>query len=94
MEDRGEYGYFGMLAVVPCLQSVGLGSKLLSFAEETMRKSGMKGSTCQVVSPLPRLLEYYGKKGYKTTGETIPWESDNLKEKAWFIPMRKEFGPD
>lgn len=55
-----------------------------------MKKEGLKQSGCSVVSPIPRLQAYYERRGYKTTGETEPWESDNLKCKAWFIYMRKE----
>jgi ribosomal protein S18 acetylase RimI-like enzyme len=78
-----------MLAVHTSLHGKGVGSLLLSYAEESMKMEGLKQSGCQVVSPIPRLQGYYERRGYYTTGETEQWISDNLKEEAWFMMMRK-----
>jgi len=93
VEYRADYGYFGLLAVHPSVKGKGLGSTLLSHAERSMLDEGLKQSGCQVVSPIPRLQTYYEQRGYYITGETEPWESDNLKQKAWFIMMRKDLVP-
>jgi GNAT superfamily N-acetyltransferase len=83
-----------MLAVSPVLHGKGVGGLILAYAEQKMIEAGKTKSGCQVASPIPRLIEYYQKLGYQLTGETMDWESDNLKQKCWFILMRKDLSRD
>lgn len=90
VEYRPTSGYFGMLAAHNLLFGKGIGSLLLAHAEKTMRNEGLNESSCQVVSPIPRLQGYYERRGYRLTGESEPWISDNLKVEACFYTMKKE----
>ena len=89
VEYRDSEGYFGMLAVHPILHGQGVGNLLLAHAEETMKSEGLQASTCDVVTPIPRLQGYYERRGYQLTGEKTAWSSENLKQEAWFLRMKK-----
>jgi ribosomal protein S18 acetylase RimI-like enzyme len=67
-EKRGERGYFGMLAVDPSCQGIGLGRKMVDAAEEHCRESGCKHIDITVLSRRSVLVPYYRNLGYEETG--------------------------
>jgi len=60
-------GYFGMLAVRPGLQGLGLGRMLIEAAEEYCRSRGCTRMTLSTGSMRGELLNHYGKLGYVVT---------------------------
>jgi ribosomal protein S18 acetylase RimI-like enzyme len=66
-EKRGERGYFGMLAVDPSCQGIGLGRKMVDAAEEQCRKGGCKHIDITVLSRRSELVPYYRNFGYEVT---------------------------
>jgi ribosomal protein S18 acetylase RimI-like enzyme len=67
-EKRGDRGYFGMLAVDPSTQGIGLGRRMVEAAEEHCRKSGCKHIDITVLSRRSELVPYYRNLGYEETG--------------------------
>ena len=67
-ELRGERGYFGMLAVDPGLQELGLGRSMAAAAEQYCRERGCKHMDLTVLSLRPELPPLYRKLGYAETG--------------------------
>jgi GNAT superfamily N-acetyltransferase len=70
---RSGVGYFGMFAVRPTLQGGGVGSALLSAAEERARALGLPSVEMTVLSRRTELIAYYLRRGYVDTGETRPF---------------------
>jgi GNAT superfamily N-acetyltransferase len=65
--------YFGMFAVRPTAQGSGIGSWLLSEAEDLARQLGADRMQMTVLSLRPELLAWYARRGYLPTGRTIPF---------------------
>jgi GNAT superfamily N-acetyltransferase len=63
----GTTGYFGMLAVRPSLQRLGLGRTLIEAAETYCRSRGSTRMTLTTPSVRRELLDRYGKLGYTIT---------------------------
>jgi ribosomal protein S18 acetylase RimI-like enzyme len=68
VEQRGERGYFGMLAVDPALQGMGLGRAMVEAAESYSKEQGCIAMDIAVLSLRPELLPLYQKLGYVITG--------------------------
>lgn len=68
VENRGERGYLGMLAVEPSWQGSGLGRQMVEAAEQHCRKLGCKHMDIIVLSLRPELLPFYSKLGYTERG--------------------------
>ena len=68
LECRGTNTYLGLLAVDPAKQGSGLGSQLMSAAEERCRGAGQHAMELTVVNRRVDLLRFYGKRGYVETG--------------------------
>lgn len=64
---NGSMGYFGMLAVRPRLQRLGLGRTLIEAAEDYCRSRGCTRMTLSTSSVRRELLDRYGKLGYRIT---------------------------
>jgi GNAT superfamily N-acetyltransferase len=62
---EGTTGYFGMLAVRPSLQGLGIGRALVEAAEEYCRARGCTTMTLSTGSVRHELLRHYDKLGYK-----------------------------
>ncbi|MEO6975107.1 MAG: GNAT family N-acetyltransferase [Gallionella sp.] len=66
--------YLGMLVIKPVLQEQGLGRRLMTeaerFAGNEWRTSRMR---MQVITLRKELIAYYGRRGYRRTGETLPF---------------------
>ena len=70
---RGDTGYFGTFAVRPSLQGGGVGSALLTAAEDRARERGLRHVEMTVVSLRDELIAYYARRGYVDTGQTRPF---------------------
>jgi ribosomal protein S18 acetylase RimI-like enzyme len=75
VELRGERGYFGLLAVDPQFQRAGLGSRLISVAEEYCRAEGCQFMDLTIVNLRTELPAFYRRLGYAESG-TLPFPSD------------------
>jgi GNAT superfamily N-acetyltransferase len=72
--DRGAgTAYFGMFAVRPTAQGSGVGSWLLRCAEEHARGLGAVRMQMTVLWPRTDLIDWYARRGYRPTGERVPF---------------------
>jgi N-acetylglutamate synthase-like GNAT family acetyltransferase len=90
VEQRGDRGYFGMLAVDPKRQNSGLGSRLIAAAEQDCRESGCRFMDLTLVNLRTELPAYYRRFGYVENG-TLPFPIDQNQPKmpAHLIQMSK-----
>lgn len=65
-----------MLAVRPGLQDQGLGRLMLGYAEAQGRVRGAQLARMTVVSVRHSLIAWYERRGYRRTGETLPFPYD------------------
>jgi predicted N-acetyltransferase YhbS len=72
--------YIGMLVIKPVLQGQGLGRRLMTeaerFAGTAWDASRMR---MQVISLRGELISYYERRGYRRTGETVPFPASDPK---------------
>ena len=73
--DAGEDGawFLSMLTVRPDRQDGGVGRALLEAAEAYARERGARRMRMTVVRQREELIAWYGRRGYRLTGETKPW---------------------
>lgn len=92
VEVRGERGYFGMFAVDPSSQSMGLGRRIVGAAEEHCRSRGCKFVDFKLLSLRTKLLPFYHSLGYMETGaeEFLSPRPLNAGMECHFIRMSKE----
>ena len=89
LEPRGERTYLGLLSVDPALQKSGVGSLLMSAAEDRWRRRNAKYIDILTVSLREELAAFYGKRGYVKTG-TSPFPSEvKTKLPVHFVHMSK-----
>ena len=89
LEPQQERTYLGLLSVDPSLQRGGLGTKLLTAAEEHCARRGSKSIYMRVVNHRIELPGYYRKRGYIESG-TEPFPPDvKTKMPSWFLLMSK-----
>jgi predicted N-acetyltransferase YhbS len=88
-EQRGDRGYFGLLAVDPARHGQGVGRTLIEAAEARFRRAGCQAVDIQVVDLRTELPPFYRRLGYVETG-TAPF-SDPAKatRPCHFILMSK-----
>jgi ribosomal protein S18 acetylase RimI-like enzyme len=67
-EVRGRRGYLGMLAVDPALQGSGLARRLVTAAEDCLRRQGCAAVDITVLSQRTELLPLYRRFGFVETG--------------------------
>ena len=89
IEMRGERSYLGLLSVDPNCQKGGLGSRLMSEAEEHCRSRGSQFMDILIVSVRTELAPYYQHRGYSQTGTTPFEENVETKMPVHFINMSK-----
>lgn len=65
-------------AVEPELQSTGIGSTLLEFSENWVKKQGIKNLALDTSEKAQHLIDYYKKRGYQEV-DSIQWEITNYK---------------
>jgi GNAT superfamily N-acetyltransferase len=76
--DRGAgTAYFGMFAVRPTAQGVGIGSWMLRCAQEHARELGAVRMEMSVLWMRTDLLDWYARRGYRPTGRRIPFRYDD-----------------
>lgn len=89
VEVRGDRSYLGLLAVDPAAQKAGVGSKLMSAAEEHCREAGSRFMDIQIVNLRRELPEFYHRRGYVEAG-TAPFTSGlDPKLPCHFVKMTK-----
>ena len=90
LEDlQSNRAYLGLLSVDPRQQRSGLGSRLVSAAEDHVRASGVRYMDLRIVNLRKELPEFYRRLGYLDTG-TSPFPPDvTTKLPCHFINMSK-----
>ncbi len=73
--DKGRgLAYLGMLTVDPALQGGGLGRALIAAAEaEARARFRARTMEMTVIVQRAELIDWYGRRGYRPTGETRPF---------------------
>jgi len=86
--------YLGMLSVSPLIQATGIGKQLMAAAESYARDQKCSSIFMKVISARHELISWYERKGYRKTGETEPFPTDNRfgipTQSLEFIIMEKE----
>jgi len=89
-------GYFGMLSVSPALQAGGLGRRMIQAAQTALaERYGAQVVRISVFPQRETLIAWYGRLGYRDTGETLPFPYDEprlgspLRDDLYFIVMEK-----
>jgi GNAT superfamily N-acetyltransferase len=89
VEIRSDRSYLGLLSVDPQHQKSGLGSQLMTAAEEYGAKAGCGQMDLQIVSVREELPRFYRRRGYIETG-TAPFPADlTPKLPCHFVKMSK-----
>jgi len=89
IERRGERAYVGLLSVDPSRQRSGLGSRLMTAAEDRCREEGCRFIDLQIVNLRQELPAFYRRRGYVQTG-IAPFRPDLVtKLPCHFIKMSK-----
>ena len=89
LEPRGERTYLGLLSVDPSMQGSGVGSLIMTAAEDRWRQRNAKFFDILTVSLRTELPAFYGKRGYVQTG-TSPFPPDvKTKLPVHFVHMSK-----
>lgn len=88
--------YFGLFAVEPELQGMGLGARILAQAEAQARAWGCGNMRIQVIGGRTELISWYQRRGYRPTGRTFPFPDhpDDRPVQAGlrFLEMRRDLG--
>lgn len=78
LELRKNEAYFGMFAVSPTRQSAGFGGRLLAHAEAYAKQQWKaQKMMMSVIKQRLELLAWYHRKGYRDTGNTLPFPYGN-----------------
>ncbi len=89
VEPRGERAYLGLLSVDPARQQSGLGSRLVTAAEQYSREQGARFMDIYIVNLRTDLPAFYQHRGYLENG-TTPFPPDvPTKQPCHFINMSK-----
>ena len=85
--------YLGMLTVSPDAQAGGIGKKLVAVAEQKAADMQCRAIVMTVISVRHELIAWYERRGYRSTGETLPFPNDPRfgvpKQPLSFIVMEK-----
>ncbi len=85
--------YLGMLSVAPSAQAKGIGKQLMTEAENYAKTKHCTSIFMKVISVRDELVAWYERKGYRKTGETEPFPTDNRfgvpAQQLEFIIMEK-----
>ncbi|HVW98770.1 MAG TPA: GNAT family N-acetyltransferase [Mucilaginibacter sp.] len=76
LEIRGPKLYVGMFSVSPLLQGRGIGRILLNAAEEHALNENIHILTMTVISIRHELISWYERRGYRATGEMLPFHPE------------------
>jgi predicted N-acetyltransferase YhbS len=87
---RGEgAGYIGMLSIEPSRQGSGLGKQLMTYAEAELQLRGCARVQIRIVHRRTELLEFYGRLGYRKTGESPYPAPEKTTMPLHFIDLEK-----
>lgn len=92
LEKKQDTLYLGMLSVDPQIQASGIGKLLLSAAETFARQHQYKTITITVIDRRVELIDWYKRKGYKPTGNVIPFTnpSSTALDNFSFVELQKD----
>ena len=77
LQRNGEAAYLGMFVVRPDLQGRGIGKRFLEAAERAARQAwDVRRITMSVITLREKLLAFYERRGYRRTGEILPFPDD------------------
>jgi ribosomal protein S18 acetylase RimI-like enzyme len=86
--EHGESAYFGMFAIRPGLQGIGLGSAVLAEAERVARERwGARSLRMTVIRQREELIDWYRRRGFESTGETEPFP---YGDERYGVPLRND----
>jgi GNAT superfamily N-acetyltransferase len=89
VELKDDRAYLGLLAVDPEHQKAGLGSQLMTAAEDYCAHSGCRFMDLRIINVRQELPSFYHKRGYVQTGTTpFPLEL-HPKVPCHFVEMSK-----
>ncbi|WP_019988834.1 GNAT family N-acetyltransferase [Rudanella lutea] len=99
LENKGTALYLGMLTVSPDAQANGIGKHLMQAAEAHALAHGCSKITMTVLPMRHELVAFYERRGFRATGETHAFPSDDPnfglpKLPLEFIVMEKELRPN
>ncbi len=88
LEQRSEACHFGLFAVRPAGQGLGLGGALLDEAERYARERWRaREMRMEVISIRIELIDWYRRRGYRETGETLPFP---YGDERFGLPRRED----
>jgi ribosomal protein S18 acetylase RimI-like enzyme len=77
IQKKAEAAYFGMFVVRPDLQGNGIGKHFINAAEQIAQQEfGVRKMTMSVITLRPELIAFYERRGYRRTGEVLPFPDD------------------
>jgi ribosomal protein S18 acetylase RimI-like enzyme len=86
------HAYFGMLSVLPELQGMGLGRRLVRVAEAMAEATGASAVSLRVINLREELSRWYKSLGYREVG-TTPYSHRSVKRPCHFVEMAKPLTP-
>lgn len=84
--------YLGMLSVLPELQGMGLGLRLVRVAEAMAEATGATSMSLRILNLREELSRWYRSLGYREVG-TTPLIHHSLKQPCHLIEMAKPLAP-
>lgn len=94
VESRGERAYLGLLSVDPSHQQSGVGSRLMTAAEDYCRGLGCRFMDIKLVNLRKELPSFYQKRGYVETGTSSFPAGVKTTVPCYFIDMAKPLNED
>ena len=88
LEQRGNRGYFSLLAVDPTHQRSGLGRRMVDAVESHLRFLGCHALDMRVINLRAELMPFYRRLDFVEVG-VEPFEDPSLRRPAHFILMSK-----
>jgi ribosomal protein S18 acetylase RimI-like enzyme len=82
------HAYFGMLSVLPGLQGLGLGRRLVRVAEALGEATGATSMTLRIINLREELSRWYRSLGYREVG-TTPFSHPALRRPCHFVEMSR-----
>ncbi len=77
LRKHADHCYLGMLSVSPAAQNRGLGRVMLEHSERHAWNWGAERVLMTVLDVRDTLIDWYERRGYRRTGETVPFPCDN-----------------
>ncbi|MBL8190321.1 MAG: GNAT family N-acetyltransferase [Acidobacteria bacterium] len=77
LQQKDDAAYLGMFVIRPDLQGNGIGKLFLQTAERSAQESwGSRKIIMSVITLRPELIAFYQRRGYRRTGEVLPFPDD------------------